>query len=90
MDGEYGNIEVWIANHTWTDSANTSEVCRLYVSKLKRTYLERAYLQRTYTSEVCRLYRVTLAQKIRRSRRRRLQWRRRLRHSPPPRKWSGT
>eukprot|EP01043_Picozoa_sp_COSAG02_P078202 COSAG02_NODE_17489_length_999_cov_9.566485_1_plen_190_part_00 len=30
MDGEYGNIEVWIANHTWTDSANTSEVCRLY------------------------------------------------------------
>jgi len=30
MDGEYGNIEIWIANHTWTDSANTSEVCRLY------------------------------------------------------------
>jgi hypothetical protein len=30
MDGEYGNIEFWIANHTWTDSANRSEVCRLY------------------------------------------------------------
>ena len=30
MDGEYGNIEFWIAGHTWYDSANTTEVCRLY------------------------------------------------------------
>lgn len=30
MDGEYGNIEFWIKNHTWTSSENLSEVCRLY------------------------------------------------------------
>ena len=36
MDGEYGNIEIWVANHTWTDSANTSEVCRLYGNPSKK------------------------------------------------------
>ena len=30
MDGEYGNIEFWIDGHTWTNSADKTEVCRLY------------------------------------------------------------
>jgi len=30
MDGEYGNIEVYIDGHTWTNSSARKEVCRLY------------------------------------------------------------
>lgn len=30
MDGEYGNFEYFIDGHTWTNSSNRNEVCRLY------------------------------------------------------------
>ena len=37
MDGEYGNMEFWIDGHTWTNSTNLTEVCRLYDNPTPKT-----------------------------------------------------